>query len=372
MASSVSSRRRVFPPTKPGIGLSGSAAGVSSRTVGISRDRDFRLLHVVELEERSQRRPGSGLVVPDPDGRDRRPGGCTRVHRGHVHEGHRQLARRNLQGVAQGAEDRPGITRHAERREHHGIERMGAEVESGDHTEVASAAAQRPEEIGVRGLGHLDDVARSRHQLRTDELIGGQTPRPHHPSDAATERQPADTDRGRVAGADAETVVGEHLGDVPPRGTASDSNERAVYFDVVQRREVDGEPARHGSPRTVPAAAHQDRHALSCRPPHGARHVCHGCRTHDRIGLADAGVEVARSIPPVVSRCDHAPGHLREVSSSICIAQTLPEGADTVETLPAGRYSHPLRLKTTYSVTLVASIASTASGYPNVQCSSGM
>ncbi len=90
-----------------------------------------------------------------------------------------------------------------ERREDDRRQRVRAEVEPRDDPEVAAAAAQRPQQVGVRGIRHLEHIAGRRHDLRAHELIGGEPPRADHPADAPAQGQPADADRGRVARAHA-------------------------------------------------------------------------------------------------------------------------------------------------------------------------
>ena len=183
---------------------------------------------------------------------------------------------------------------------------MSSEVEPRDHTEVAAAAAQRPHELWVCGIRHFDDIAGGCHELRAHELIGRQPPCAHHPADAAAEGQPADSDRGRVARADAQVVAAQDLGDVTPRRPAADAHEGPFDLHVAQSGEVEGEPAGDAAPRAVPAAAHHDRHMLIGRPAHGRYDVGDRADANDRIGLARARMEVPRRLPSVVARHQNA------------------------------------------------------------------
>ena len=118
-----------------------------------------------------------------------------------------------------------------------------------------------------------------RDELRADELIGGETPRAHHPADAAAEREPADADRGGVAGADAETVgrrgSRRRCPHVAPPPTRTSVPSTSTSFSAA-RSSVS--PPGTVAPRAVPAAAHDDRDALGGRPAHGARDVCRRSR----------------------------------------------------------------------------------------------
>ena len=151
----------------------------------------------------------------------------------------------------------------------------------------------------------------------------------------------------------------QDLGDVTPRRPAADAHEGAVDLHVVQRGEVEGEPAGDAAPRAVPAAAHHDRHMLD-RPP-SARPITTSATEPTRTIASGSPVPEWKcraashpSSPDTRTRSGSA-----EISSSIRIAQTLPEGSDMVETL---LYSQPLRLKIAYSVTLVVAMSERAMG----------
>ncbi len=244
-------------------------------------------------------------------------------------------------------------------REDDGIEGVRTEIESRDDSEIAAAAAQRPQEVGMRRIGRLDDVAGGRHKLDADQLICGQAPRAHHPPDAAAEREAADADRGGVARTDAEAVLGEGRGDVAPRGAAADAHECAVDLDGVQRPQVDREAAGDGAPRTVTAASHDHGSAFGRRPAHGIGDVVDGIHPHDHVGFAGAGVEAARRLPAIVSRGEHASGELG--NQSIDSHRTDVTGGRRHGRDPCG-YSQPLRLKSRYRVTLVVAISTSAMG----------
>ena len=229
-----------------------------------------------------------------------------------------------------------------------------AEVEARDDPEVAAAAAQRPEQVGVRGLGHLEDVAARRDELRADELVGRESPRAHHPADAAAEGEPADAHRRRVAGAHAQPAVGEGARDAPPRRAAADPDERAVDVDVVEGREVDRETAGHGAPRAVAAGADHDFEVLVGGVSQGGAHVVDGGGAHDHGRFADAGVEAAGGVPVGIAGRDDGSGR-QFVQGRHSHAVTLTVTADI-------RYSQPRRLNTAYRVTLVATMRPRAIG----------
>ena len=84
-------------------------------------------------------------------------------------------------------EDRPGVDR--------GPERMEVELELRDDAEVAAAAAQPPEQVGVVGLARVDEPAVRRDHVGRREVVAREAELPHRPADAAAEREPGDAGR---------------------------------------------------------------------------------------------------------------------------------------------------------------------------------
>jgi DNA-binding transcriptional LysR family regulator len=112
--------------------------------------------------------------------------------------------------------------------------RVGAEREGGDHAEVATAAVQRPEEVGMLGLARRDLPAVGGHQLDRDQIVGSQPMGPGQPADASAEGEPRDAGAGHHP----------HRHDEPVRlGRRVDVGQRGPSFDAHgRRRRVD----RHG------------------------------------------------------------------------------------------------------------------------------
>src|SRR2546430_5265911 len=63
------------------------------------------------------------------------------------------------------------------------------ELELGDDPEVAAAAANAPEEVGVLILARLDELTVGGDQIDGEQLIDREAVLAHHPADAAAERQ---------------------------------------------------------------------------------------------------------------------------------------------------------------------------------------
>src|SRR5207248_2448430 len=85
--------------------------------------------------------------------------------------------------------------------------RLEAELEARGDAEIAAAAAQRPEQVGVLLLVDPQQPSVRRDQLHRKQVVDRQTVLTHHPADAAAERQSADADGRHVAGAGGEPVL---------------------------------------------------------------------------------------------------------------------------------------------------------------------
>ena len=79
---------------------------------------------------------------------------------------------------------------------------VAAERERRDDAEVAAAAAQRPEEIGVRVIAGGDEAAVGEHDVGGEQVVDGEPEAPGQVADAAAEGEPAD------AGVEAGTRTG--------------------------------------------------------------------------------------------------------------------------------------------------------------------
>ena len=154
---------------------------------------------------------------------------------------------------------------------------MQREVEPRDDAEVAAAAPQPPEQVGVLVGGRADELAVGGHDLVPERVVAGQAELPAEPADAPTERQPADAGvrhdprrrrepvrlRGRVERPEQRPAL--HLRRAGAR----------VDDDAPHPGEVDHQPAvGHRPPRrAVPAAPHTERQAELARDPDRGAHV---------------------------------------------------------------------------------------------------
>ena len=82
---------------------------------------------------------------------------------------------------------------------------MQLEEEGGHHAEVAAAAAQRPEEIGVFRLAGRDEAAVGQHDVGLEQIVDGQPELAGEMTDAAAEGDAADPGGGDDAAGGAQT-----------------------------------------------------------------------------------------------------------------------------------------------------------------------
>jgi hypothetical protein len=119
--------------------------------------------------------------------------------------------------------------------------RVHAELERGDDAEVAAAAAQRPEQVGVVCLAGGEHVAVGGDERGGEQVVGRQAVLAREPADPAAERQTRHARGGDHAARDAE---GEGLRgevDVGPQGAALDHRRpcRRIDADGAHAGEVD-------------------------------------------------------------------------------------------------------------------------------------
>src|SRR3546814_7241005 len=81
-----------------------------------------------------------------------------------------------LPGVGRVPEDGPG--------QNGGPDGVQAELERGDHAEVAAAAPQRPKQVGVLVLGLPQQLAVGGHDVDGEEVVDREAVLAHQPADA--------------------------------------------------------------------------------------------------------------------------------------------------------------------------------------------
>ena len=178
---------------------------------------------------------------------------------------------------------------------HHRAEVVGAEGEAGDDAEVAAAAAQRPEQLGVAIGVDLDHLAAGQHELEGDEVVAGETVLAGEPADPAAERQAGHPGLGHDPGRDDQPVRRGRGVDVAEPAAAARVHQLALRIDgdLAQPGQVDGQAAvRHGLARhVVAAAADRGRQAVLAGHVDRGHHVLGAGAAQDQAGApVDHGV----------------------------------------------------------------------------------
>ena len=163
------------------------------------------------------------------------------------------------------------------------------EHEPGHDAEVAAAAAQRPEHVGMLVGGDGEHLARRGDELDLAQRVDREALLAHEPADAAAEGEAADAHVAGVARADRQAERCEDRGDVRPSGAAPDAHE-PVWANLDRRElgEVDDE-AVVDRQEAVSAAANGDGQAGCRGEADGRRDLLDGARSHHDLGFADAG-----------------------------------------------------------------------------------
>ncbi len=134
--------------------------------------------------------------------------------------------------------------------------------------EVASAAAQRPEQVGILAGRGLGDAPVGEDDLGRLERVDGQAVAAHEPAHSASERQPADARVRDLAGRDGEPVLLRRGVDLAQQRAAADADEGrlGVDLDAVERADVDAERAVAHRAAGDGVAARADREAQAGAP----------------------------------------------------------------------------------------------------------
>ena len=128
-----------------------------------------------------------------------------------------------------------------------GVEREG---ERGDDPEVAAAAAERPEQVGVRVGRRRAHLAVGAHDLRLDDVVARQAVLAAQPAVAAAERQARDAGVGDDAAGRGETEGLRLAVDVGPERAALDVRDASLGVDVRRRSSARGRSACRRRVRT--------------------------------------------------------------------------------------------------------------------------
>ena len=124
------------------------------------------------------------------------------------------------------------------------LDRVQPEEERGDDAEVAAAAAQRPEEIGVLRLAGGDEAAVGEHDVGLEQIVDGQPELAREVAQPAAEGDAADAGGGDDAARRGQPEGVGGVVQIAQRRAALDAGGAGLGIDAdpVHRREVDDQP----------------------------------------------------------------------------------------------------------------------------------
>ena len=145
--------------------------------------------------------------------------------------------------------DRPG--------EHH-LHRVQLEQEAGDDAEVAAAAAQRPQQVGVLLLAGGDEAAIGQHDIGLEQIVDGQAVLARQVAMPAAQRQAGDAGGRNDARRDGQAEGMGSVVDVALRAAGANAGRAGLGVDAhaFHLRQVDDQAIVHAAKaRPVVAAA---------------------------------------------------------------------------------------------------------------------
>jgi hypothetical protein len=238
--------------------------------------------------QRAQRRDvlGAALEVADVEDDDADRGAALELSRDEVQRGSRDQREAAAQRVgrvghelAVRAHDLAGTLARPQQHaaEHERTDGPQRELELDHDAEVAAAAAQRPEQVGVLGRRRRDHLAGRGHHARRAQVVGRQAHPALEPAAAGAEREAGDAGaRGAPAG-DGEAVLLRRCVELGPQHAGLHPGDAAgrVNVDRLQRAEVDQQAAVGGAEAgsRMPTPAHRDLHPVLTRVEQRGGHV---------------------------------------------------------------------------------------------------
>ena len=197
-----------------------------------------------------------------------------------------QIVRGVRDGVAiEAQQPRARVDRVRDQPARHHTERMEPIRERGGHTEVSAAAPQGPEQVRVRSLRDLDDLAIGGHELDRDHVVRCQAELRHEPPEPTSECEPGDPGRGDGSPGDCQPVLRGRRVELGPRQTplGACSPGLRVDLDTLHLGEVDHHGVvRDGEPAdVVTAAPDRDLVRATTGETHRRRHIGRRLAAHD-------------------------------------------------------------------------------------------
>ncbi len=216
-----------------------------------------------------------------------------------------------------------------------GLERVQAELHRRDDAVVATAAAQRPEEVGLAGRVGADHLARGGHELDRSHRARGEAVAARQPADAAAQRVAHHADVGGGAVQGDQAVLGRGYRHLFPEHAGADAGDARQRVDQHVAQAVGAQQhgiteLAHGG-RVVPGALGRDPQPVVARDGQGGGHLAGIPGEHhgDRSLVGDEVPGRPRGVPGLVAGGDD-------------LGQALPEGGDGVKGgVSGGRHPDP-------------------------------
>jgi hypothetical protein len=220
-------------------------------------------------------------------------------------------------GLGEEGVDRLSRCRQQQHPAHDPFHVVEAQPEPRRHAEVAAAAADRPEQVGVRLGVDTQELALRRDDVGGEQVVDRETVGPDEVADTAAEGDPADPHRSRVAEPDREAVLGGRVRELGggEAGLGPGRSGLGVDLDRLPPREVEDDPAvGHAvTGDAVAAAADRERQAaLAGGGDDAGDVVVVRDANDDRRPTVEAAVEQsARPLVLGIARRDDLAGHDR-------------------------------------------------------------
>ena len=209
--------------------------------------------------------------------------GRARRHR-HIRKEAVKVPRSRGQKLAVGREDLGAVLdRPQGRTGEDGPHLVQPEEEGGDDSEVATTAAQRPEEVGVRLRGGGHSLSAGEDDVSLQQVVDREAELPGQMAEAAAQREAADTRGADDAAGGREAVLAGRRVDFLPDAAATDPRGPGarVHLYPLKAGEVDHQAVVAGTEAAaiVAAAANRKQNAPLARERHG---------TGDVVGVGDS------------------------------------------------------------------------------------
>ena len=179
---------------------------------------------------------------------------------------------------------------------HDGADGVQTILEGGHQAQIAAAAAQAPEQVGVVGGARRQQAAVGGDDVGRQEIVDDETALAHQPAETAPEREAGNPRRRDLTPGRGQAERLRLVIEIAPRhaGLRRHRAPLPIDPDALHRRQVDHEPAVADGVAgdVVTAAAHGDQQLVGPREIDGGEHVGRTGAPRDQGGLA-----VDRAVP---------------------------------------------------------------------------